>query len=140
MAYQIKKNKNITENLELLDDNDNVAITIHVDINPSIIAKDFHRVQLELIHAQKAANEQSNDALEQFGNAVISMFDLVFGEEDTSVILEYFDSNYMEMALQVMPFISGVIQPALVKYANSRKAVIANNYDLSRRQKRKLGL
>ena len=32
MAYQIKKADKITEDLELLDKNNDVALTIHIDI------------------------------------------------------------------------------------------------------------
>ena len=86
MAYKIKKQHNIIEDIELLAEDNSVSMTIHVDINPDAIAKDYRHIQLELIHAQKAVNNKSNDAFEQFEKAVISMFNLIFGEKNICVV------------------------------------------------------
>ncbi len=140
MAYKIKKQHNIIEDIELLAEDNSVSMTIHVDINPDAIAKDYRHIQLELIHAQKAVNNKSDNAFEQFEKAVISMFNLIFGEKNTDKLLEYFDGEYTEMSVQLAPFITNVVQPAIKQSVKNKKSIIANNYNLSRAQKRKLGL
>ena len=140
MAYQIKKSDRITENLELLDGNNNVTLTIHIDIEIGRIAKEYRQLQIELAEAQNMTSQGNEMAFEVFGNAVIKLFRCLFGDENTQKILEYFENDYMEMAIQCMPFISDVVQPAIEKYSRSKREIMANNYNLSRQQKRKLGI
>lgn len=140
MAYQIKKSDRITENLELLDSNNNVTLTIHIDIEIGRIAKEYRQLQIELAEAQNMTSQGNEMAFEVFGNAVIKLFRCIFGDENTQKILEYFENDYMEMAVQCMPFISDVVQPAIEKYSRSKREIMANNYNLSRQQKRKLGI
>lgn len=140
MAYQIKKSDRITENLELLDSNNNVTLTIHIDIEIGRIAKEYRQLQIELAEAQNMTSQGNEMAFEVFGNAVIKLFRCLFGDENTQKILEYFENDYMEMAVQCMPFISDVVQPAIEKYSRSKREIMANNYNLSRQQKRKLGI
>ena len=140
MAYQIKKLQKIVEDIELLNDDNSVALTIHVDIVPENIARKFNVTQVKLVEAQKKVKAKDDSALEEYGEAIIAMFEIVFGEENTAKILEYFEGKYTDMAIQLMPFITNVIQPALRRNAEDKKALIANNYHLNRWQKRKLGL
>lgn len=140
MAFQVKKQQKIIEDIELLADDNSVAVTLHVEINIDAIARKFRLTQVKLAEAQKKAASQSDEALEEYGNAVIAMFNLVLGEENTKKALEYFERNYSDMAIQLMPFITDVVQPALKNSAEEKKSLIANNYHLNRKQKRKLGL
>ncbi len=140
MAYQIKRNKDIVEDIELLDENGAAPIVIHVSIKLDAIAKDFRAVQLELVNAQQAINRKLPDAIEKYRLAVISMLDLILGKDGAKTALEYFNDDVTEAAIQIMPFVADVVKPAMEDYAKSRKAIIANNYNLNRRQKRKLGL
>lgn len=140
MAYQIKKSDKIAEDLELLDSNNNAALTVHVDIEIARIIKNYRQLQIELMEAQNMTSQGSEQAFEAFGNAVIKLFRCLFGDENTQKILEYFENDYTEMAVQCMPFISDVIQPAIEKYSRSKREIMANNYNLSRQQKRKLGI
>lgn len=140
MAYQIKKSHDIVEDIELLDENGAVALTVHVDISPEQISQGYRKAQLDLIHAQKQVDKGADTALEDFGKAVIGMFNVVFGEENTQKILEYFNGKYTDMCVQCMPFISDVVRPAIERSNNAKRSMIANNYKLSRKQRRKLGL
>lgn len=140
MAYQIKKADKITEDLELLDKDNNVTLIVHVDIEVGKIAKEYRQIQVELANTQKLAENGDEQAIESFGNIVIKLFICLFGDENTQKILEYFENDYMEMAVQCMPFISDVVQPAIEKYSCSKRKIMANNYNLSRQQRRKLGI
>lgn len=140
MAYQIKKADKITEDLELLDKDNNVTLIVHVDIEVGKIAKEYRQIQVELANTQKLAENGDEQAIESFGNIVIKLFICLFGDENTQKILEYFENDYTEMAVQCMPFMFDVVQPAIEKYSRSKREIMANNYNLSRQQKRKLGI
>lgn len=140
MAYQIKRADKIIEDLELLDSDGNAALTVHIDIQIDRIAKDYRQLQLTLAEAQRLNANGDEQALEAFGNAVLKLFCCIFGDDNIQKILEYFEGNYTEMAMQCMPFISDVIQPAIEKFSRSKREIMANNYNLSRLQRRKLGI
>ncbi len=140
MAYQIKKSQRITEDLELLGDDNSVALTIHVDIDVDRIARDYRMAMLHLTETQKAAKNGDPEALTQYGEAIVQAYELVFGVENTQRLLAYFDGKATDMVLQTMPFLYDVIEPAVYKAVQSKRKVIANNLQLSRSQRRRLGL
>ncbi|MGN0613559.1 MAG: hypothetical protein ACI4JB_06615 [Porcipelethomonas sp.] len=141
MAYQIKKSSRITEELELLNESGKVEKTIIVDINVDRIAGGYRKAEVNLLNAQRNIKDgKTSEALESYGEAIVGLFRLVFEDENTNVILEYFDSNYTDMMVQVMPFINDVVRPAISAAVAAQKIKIANNFGFSKKQKRKLGL
>ena len=131
MAYQIKKTSRITEDIELLGESGNAEKILHVEINPEI----------QLLKTQTAAREgKSAEAVEEYGKAVTALFETVFGTETTAELLTYFENKHTEMLIQLMPFITDVVRPAVAEAIKSQKSRLANNMNFSRRQKRKLGL
>ncbi len=141
MAYQIRKSSRITEELELLGENGNVEKVLKIDIDTDRIMRDYRIAEIKLLNAQKAAREKSStETLENYGEAVTAFFRLVFGDDNTDEMLDYFSRRYTEMLIQTMPFITDVIKPAIADAAAAQKSRLANNLNFSRRQKRKLGL
>ena len=141
MAYQIKKSSRIIEELELLGEDGSVEKTINVDINTDRIAGGYRKAEINLLNAQRNIKKgETAEALENYGKAVIDLFRIVFGYENTDIMLEYFDGKYTDMLIQVMPFINDVVKPAISASVAAQKARIANNYNYNRKQKRKLGL
>lgn len=140
MAFQIKKENKVIEELELLDKNNEVAKTIKVEINIDKIATEYRQRKIELAEAQRKVNKNEDDALEAFGIAIINLFKTVFGEENTVAILEYFEGKYTNMLSSCIPFIEQVIQPAIEQVVKDKKQILANNMNLNRKQKRSLGL
>lgn len=140
MAFQIKKENKVIEELELLDENNEVAKTIKVEINIDKIATEYRQRKIELAEAQQKINKGEEDAVELFGVAIINMFKTVFGEENTVAILEYFEGKYTNMLTNCIPFVEQVIQPAIEKVVRDKKQLLANNMNLNRKQKKSLGL
>ena len=140
MAYQIKKDNEVVEELEFLDNNNEVVKKINVKINIDKIASEYRQRKLEITEAQQKINKGEEDAVELFGVAIINMFKTVFGEENTVTILEYFEGKYTDMLTNCIPFIEQVIQPAIEKVVRDKKQLLANNMNLNRKQKKSLGL
>ena len=140
MAYQINNSYHIVEDLELLGDDGKVELTVHVDINTDRMAGGFRKAEIGLINAQRGIKKGEHaEALESYGKAVIEVFRLVFGEENTTVMLKYFEGKYTDMFIQLYPFINDVVKPAIAASAAEQKIRIANNYNYTKKQKRKLG-
>lgn len=116
MAYQIKKSNHIVEDLELLGDDGKVELTVHVDINTDRMAGGFRKAEIGLINAQRGIKKGENaEAFENYGKAVIEFFRLVFGEENTAVMLEYFEGN-----------VYGYVYTVISVYKRCRKARYRN--------------
>ena len=133
MAYQIKKSSRITEELELLGEDGSIEKTINVDINTDRIAGGYRKAEIDLLNAQRNVKKgESSEALENYGKAVIGLFRLIFGDENTNIMLDFFDGKYTDMLIQVMPFINDVVKPAISASVAAQKSRIANNYNYNR--------
>lgn len=166
MAYKISRAQRIQETLELTDEVGKVQHTISVDLDIDRVAAEFNKRYNTVVRAEKAAKavhftstdslvEMSEDAaaaanaaIEAFGEAVINLFELVFGEEGATILVQFFDGKHFEMCLQVIPFISEVVMPAMSATAKEQQSRLADNYKLAtatrkgfnRNQRRNLGL
>ena len=141
MAYKIRKSSRITEDIELLGENGEVQKIISVDINIDRIMSGCRNMEITLFKLQKNAKKSENtQALSEYGKAVTEFFCLIFGEENTKEMIEFFDGRYTDMFIQVMPFYVDVVKPAIEAAAKSKRCDIAQNYGVSRKSRRKLGL
>ena len=113
MAYRIVRN-HIVEQLEIEDNGK--THTLNVELNVDQILSGYNRAQYSIAAAQKAAvlaknGEDMEKAEEMMGEAVLSLFEVVFGEEQTKEILRIYNNRTIEMLSDIAPFITEVIQP-----------------------------
>ena len=111
--YQVKRSR-IIEQLEI-DDNGK-KVTLDVDISVDAILREYTKAQYAIAQAQRAAQKAKDDkdmqaAEEAMGHAIISLFKVVFGAEQTDQILQIYDSKTIEMLGDIAPFIADVIAP-----------------------------
>ena len=111
--YQIKRN-HIVEELEI-EDNGKV-LKLSVDINVDSMLKAYNNAQYKIaqasIDAQKANDNKDMSAAEEaMGNAVLGLFGVIFGEEQTKQIIDFYDNKALEMLGDIAPFISDVVAP-----------------------------
>ncbi len=141
MAYQARRSSVLTEDIELINKNNEVEKVLHIEFNADRMAREFNTARNGIIRAQKEVNEgKAADAYTAFGKAAIEMFKVVFGEENTLAILEFYENNYVEMVSELMPFITDVAAPAVQQAVDAKKQQLANNYKFSRKERRRLGL
>lgn len=134
MAYKISKAKKIIEDLELED-----GPVLHVEIDVEKIANDFNAAYNKVIVAEQNLQKLKADpgtrstipdvSIEKnYGDAIISLIKLIFGEENAVIILEYFEGHYIDMATEIYPFILDVIVPRIRQYSDEKRNKLANNY------------
>ena len=139
MAYKISRAKKIIEELELEN-----GPVLHVEIDVEKVADQFNIAYNKVVVAEKELNALSEDYAKRkvapnvsieksYGEAVIELLKLVFGEENTAEILEYFEGRYIELSAEVFPFIIEVVVPQIKKYAEEKRNKLANNYKASKR-------
>ena len=120
--FELKRSEKIVEQIKLGDE------IIEVNLDAGAIQARFTKGCNELLRAQSALNGATSDTLdavsdklEQYGNAVVGVLQVIFGEENTQKILAFYENNYTEMFTQIYPFIGEVIIPKISE-ASKRKA------------------
>ena len=113
--YQIKRTR-IVEQLEI-DDNGTKTV-LDVDISADTILRDYNNAQYAIaqaqLAAQKAKSEKDAKAAEQaLGDAILSLFKLIFGQAQLDRILQIYDDKPLEMLSDIAPFIAEVITPRI---------------------------
>ena len=121
--YQIKRN-HIVEELEIEDNGK--KLNISVDINVDTILKAYTNAQYAIARAQKSAQEAREDndlakAEQAMGDAILGLFEVVFGAEQTRQIVDFYDNRSLEMLGDIAPFITDVVAPK-IKEAQDRIA------------------
>lgn len=124
MAYQITRKNRIREELQLCHENGEIAAKIPVDINIDAMGARINKAYENLGSAQYELNKNPNGpgAVEAVGKAIISLFTVIFGEDGTKTIVEFYEGNYSEMLLDLFPFINNVILPKVKAASEQRKA------------------
>jgi tRNA U54 and U55 pseudouridine synthase Pus10 len=145
MSYQVKKHKRLQEKLELLNYDGKIAHTLNIELDADVMATQISKKYIALVHAQKnlalaqqnASEEGTNKVLEVIGETVVDLFETVFGEENTKIVVDFYENRYIEMCQEVLPFVVNVIIPKVREMAQESKANMLKGY--SRKQKRAFG-
>lgn len=145
MAYQLSRTRKIIETLELTDNNGKVIKTIDIHLDVGIIAKEYRdlceklgKAERQLKEAQKHNDTETFDkTLEAYGETIIALLRLIFGEENAQVLLDYFENNYFEMSIKLIPFIFDVLSPKIIEGIKAEKQQLLSQYDRKQRRKAK---
>lgn len=145
MAYQAKRNKRFEEDFELVDENGVVQHTLKVSLDTDDMVAKINRKYTALVRAlsdvqeikrKEASNEHLSDAVEMLGRAEIDMFEAVFGADGTETIQQFYKDHYIEMAKEVIPFITGVVIPRLTEIKAENKKALVSQYNRAKKRRR----
>lgn len=137
MAWKIQKSSQIIEDLELTDADGHVEACIHVEVDVDRIASAYRKAELAIAEAEQAVKAKVDDAYTKYGEAVLQLYTLIFGAEDTERIVEFFDGRYTAMMEEINPFIVHVVAPAIREKLKNHKQSAANHYKMNRAQRRR---
>ncbi len=119
MAYKIKRKKRIKEELELCDENGVKVDSILIDFDIDEKSKAFNAARNEVIKIEMAFKEAEEKDLEtlqiNYGDALLKLFEVIFGYEGAKKIVDFYDNRWVEMTEEVIPFIQNVFMPELTK-------------------------
>lgn len=121
MAFVLKKAKKIKEDLLLVDDN-GMEQLIEVNLDIDDFLPRFYAARKNLNAAQAELKESANEEekLERLGVAIVALFDVIFGKENTKKILDFYDEKYTKMLTEISPFLVEVIYPRINQAANEK--------------------
>lgn len=132
MSFKLKRFKK-TESLELVNEEGVTEKVITVRLDRAGLAmkasKKYVEIQRLQAMAEKArGKENAEELVAKLGQTVIDFFEIIFGEEDTKAILEFYEGNYIEMALEVMPFIQEKVLPTVRAIAQQNRRTAMASY------------
>jgi hypothetical protein len=138
-VYKITRKNRIREQLQLCNEDDSVALEVPVDLNVDEIQGRALKAMQELgrCQAEIRRDPKSEDALEAFGNAVITLFTVIFGEDGAKQIIAFYEDNYTEMIVDVFPFITGEILPKIAAASEARKEQMMQTARAAKQMKRR---
>lgn len=121
--YQIKRKNRIKEQLQLCHANGDVACTLDVDINVDRMTAQISKAYDQLGRAQNELmkDRTSEKLIEEYGKAVVLVLTAIFGEDGCKKILDFYEDNYTECLLDILPFVSGEIMPKIREASQARK-------------------
>lgn len=109
--YQVVRN-HVVEDLQLKDGDK--ELILHVDLSVDNILQQYGAASKALHDAQNALRQGvTEEKVEALGNAILGIFQIVFGVENAAKIVEFYDESYTEMLADVAPFINDVVAPKI---------------------------
>lgn len=136
MAYEIQRNQRIQDQLVLKDENGEVAHILDIDLDADTIAGRYTRAANNVIRAEQilAAKDSAPEMLEQYGNAIMDLIGLIFGDENAACILEFYENRYSEMLNGILPYIQDVIAPKIEATSKTRVEQLKSRFNRQRRK------
>lgn len=143
MAFQAKRRKQFIEDFELVNENGEIVHTIQVSLDADDMIAKIHRKYTELtrvmvetteIKRKFESAEVSAECLEKLGVAVVDLLEAVFGAEDTQTIVGFYENRYIEMAQEVIPFITSCVIPRCQEIKKENQKSILQSYNRHQRR------
>ena len=109
--YEVVRN-HVVEDLKVTD-NDR-ELVLHVDINVDQILQRYAAATKALTEAQQATQKGiTEERVEALGKAIIGVFEVIFGTEQTEKLVDFYGESYTEMLADVAPFVNDVVAPKI---------------------------
>ena len=111
--YQIKRN-HIMEDLQVEDNGK--TLDLHVDLSVDSIVKGYLAAAKDLTQAQADLRQgETEEKYEALGRAIVGLFNVIFGEEQTKQLVEFYGEGYTELLADIIPFINETGVPKIVE-------------------------
>lgn len=118
--YEIKRRAYISEEIKIGDE------ILKVEFAPDKIIREYQAATAAVIRAQDAIKEAGDnpgtEVVEALGEAVVAFLGVALGKENAEKLLAFFEENYTEMLIQIMPFVIEVIKPQIEAAAASMRS------------------
>lgn len=127
--YKIKRTRKFYDTLQLCDEQGAVQKELKIEVDIDAIATGFREVLTKLEKAQKSLQDNQklkkqnefDKAYYDYGEALIKMFEMCFGTENTQEIVTFFENRYTEMSVEIVPYITKEIIPLVGEAIKQKK-------------------
>lgn len=119
--YTVKRSNNQIKTEMKVVDTDNQEYIMHVNLHVEDVLAQYNNLRRLLGEAERQVKEQPNeDSYQQLANVIVSLIRLIFGDEQTSKLIDIYENRNLELLFDVVPFITSEIQPAINKAVEER--------------------
>lgn len=121
--YTLRQSALFSDEIELAkNDGTSEFITINLNITPDLI-KEYRKLQLQYIDYQKKTAENPKDvvAIEKAGEVIVGILALLFGKENAEKIIGFYSDDYIQMMINLYPYIENTLVPRLNEIIRQRK-------------------
>ena len=123
--YIARRRKKVLATFALADDDGNIVKQFEVDCDPDTRLIEYNKAKNRIIAAERLIHTEPDvKSYEQYGRAVVDMIGVFFGDEAPAEILKFFEGNYTEMILEVLPFITDEVEPLMRKASEAQLAEV----------------
>lgn len=136
----LERKKKLVDTLELKNEDGSTFAILNIDLDVDRIMTEYNRARNDVIRAQQKikADPQNPEILNEYGKAIVSVLDVLFGTENTKKLLEFYENKYSELLEMIFPYISNEIEPRMREIVNDKVAKMKAQFN--RKQWRKFGL
>ena len=120
------RNTTFEDQIELKkNDGTSEILDIHLALSPKMI-KQYRDLQIRLTQLQKKAQENPSDMtmIAETGKAVVDIFSLLLGEENCKKVIAFYSDDFMQMMMDLFPYIQNEIVPKFQQLAKQRKQAL----------------
>lgn len=126
--YKIERNKKYTVQLALNEEVLNIKLDGLKQYKKYLEAQERLldiQHKMEIMSKGTPEDKTLDEMITLLGETIIYMFTVLFGEDNTQKIVDFFEGNYDEMMTAIMPFIIKEVIPTLKAVAKEQgKAVV----------------
>lgn len=135
--YTIKRRPHYTDTLRVEDATGNV-LDLSVDLDIDAVSGRYWKRYEMICTTSEKLKAAPNDAEKQraFGEAFSALLELIFGEEQTSAILEFYDGNEAELLVDLMPYLTDEVYPRLKEASQARADRARANLRMAKKWRR----
>ena len=123
--YIARRRKKVLATFALADDDGNIVKQYEVDCDPDTRLIEYNKAKNRIIAAEQLIHAEPNtESYTKYGQAVVDMMGVFFGDKAVQEILEFYENNYTEMILELLPFITDEVEPLMRKTSEAQLAEI----------------
>lgn len=127
--YKVKRTRKFFDTLQLCDEQGNVQKELKIEVDIDAIATGFREVLTQLEKAQKGLQDNQklkrqkefDRAYYDYGEALVKLFEMCLGKDNTEEIVAFFENRYTEMSVEIVPYITKEIIPLVGEAIKQKK-------------------
>ena len=121
--YIAKRREKAIETFALADENGDIIKEFPVNCDPEQRLIEYNRAKNKVIAAEALLDKDPNEeSYEKYGKTLLDMLGIFFGDNAIREILDFFEGNYSEMILEIIPFIRDVVEPRMREISDKQMA------------------
>ncbi len=123
--YQIQRTKPFEDTIELCDGGEALQIKYSVTITPDF-ARNARALQVKIIDLQRRSKTEQE--FESLGRAIVDLFELIFGVENTQKIVSFYEGDYANMLMDLFPYLRNTVFEELNRRTAARIKNLKKQY------------